>query len=201
MENTKYKILPLVGRQKEGIRERHVQFSSVQLLSCVRLFATPWIATHQASLSITNSQSLLKLMPIESVMPFSHLILCRPLLGKYKYKYILVNDPAFGLGNGLRKVHFIVLYFKQDVSHIYTFISHSIYVLCLVTQSCPTLCSPMDCSPPGFSPWGFSRQEYWNGLPFPSPGDLPNPGIKPRYPLLQASGFFTLWAARESNNI
>ena len=55
-------------------------FQSVQSLSCVRLFATPWIAAHQASLSITNTQSLLKLMSIESVMPSSHLILCRPLL-------------------------------------------------------------------------------------------------------------------------
>ena len=53
---------------------------SVQLLSCVRLFATPWTAAHQASLSITNSQSLLKLMSIESVMPSNHLILCCPLL-------------------------------------------------------------------------------------------------------------------------
>ena len=56
------------------------QFSSVQLLSCVRLFATPWIAACQASLSITNSQSSFKLTSIESVMPSSHLILCRPLL-------------------------------------------------------------------------------------------------------------------------
>ena len=55
-------------------------FSSVQLLSCVWLFATPWITARQASLSITNSQSLLKLMPIESVTPSSHLILCHPLL-------------------------------------------------------------------------------------------------------------------------
>ena len=54
--------------------------SSVQSLSHVRLFVTPWIAACQASLSITNSQSLLKLMSIESVMPSSHLILCRPLL-------------------------------------------------------------------------------------------------------------------------
>ena len=54
--------------------------SSVQLLSRVWLFATPWIAAHQASLSITNPRSLLKLMPIESVMSPSHLILCRPLL-------------------------------------------------------------------------------------------------------------------------
>ena len=56
------------------------QFSSVQSLSRVRLFATPCITAHQASLSIINSQSLLKLMPIESVMPSSHLILCHPLL-------------------------------------------------------------------------------------------------------------------------
>ena len=54
--------------------------SSVQLLSHVQLFLTPWTAAHQASLSITNSQSLLKLMSIESVVPYNHLILCRPLL-------------------------------------------------------------------------------------------------------------------------
>jgi len=54
--------------------------SSVQLLSCVQLFATPWTAACQASLSIPNSWSLLKLMSIESVMPSIHLILCRPLL-------------------------------------------------------------------------------------------------------------------------
>ena len=54
--------------------------SSVQALSCVQLFATPWTAARQASLSITNSQSLPKLMCIESVMPSNHLILYRPLL-------------------------------------------------------------------------------------------------------------------------
>ena len=53
---------------------------SVQSLSCVWLFVTPWITAHQTSLSINNSQSLLKLMSIESVMPSSHLILCCPLL-------------------------------------------------------------------------------------------------------------------------
>ena len=57
-----------------------VQLSSVQSLSRVRLFATPWITAHQASLSITNFRSLLKLMSIESVMPSNHLILCCPLL-------------------------------------------------------------------------------------------------------------------------
>ena len=58
----------------------HRWISSVQLLSHVRLFVTPWIAARQASLSITNSRSSLKLMSIESVMPSSYLILCRPLL-------------------------------------------------------------------------------------------------------------------------
>ena len=57
-----------------------VQFSSVQSLSCVQLFVTPWIAARQASLSITNSQSSPKFMSIELVMPSSHLILCRALL-------------------------------------------------------------------------------------------------------------------------
>ena len=57
-----------------------VQFSSFQLLSRVWLFETPWTAAHQASLSITNTRSLLKLMSIESVMPSNHLILCCPLL-------------------------------------------------------------------------------------------------------------------------
>ena len=56
------------------------QFSSVQSLSCVQLFVTPWMAACQASLSITNSRSSHRLTSIKSVMPSSHLILCRPLL-------------------------------------------------------------------------------------------------------------------------
>ena len=59
---------------------RSLQFSSVQSLSCVRFFATPWTTALQASLSITSSRSLLKLMSIELVMPSNHLILYRPLL-------------------------------------------------------------------------------------------------------------------------
>ena len=57
-----------------------MQFSPVQSLSRFQFFATPWTAAHQASLSITNSQSLLKLMSIKSVMPSNHLIFCHPLL-------------------------------------------------------------------------------------------------------------------------
>ena len=63
-----------------GCSSGYFQFSSVSLLSSVRLFAIPWTVARQASLSITNSRSQPKLMSIELVMPSSHLILCRPLL-------------------------------------------------------------------------------------------------------------------------
>ena len=63
-----------------GIIHFDIQFSSVQSLSCVRLFAIPWTTSCKASLSITNSWSLHKLISIESVMPSNHLILCCPLL-------------------------------------------------------------------------------------------------------------------------
>ena len=77
--NTRLQINYTSVNKKESHLSDSVQFSSVQSLSFVRLFATPWIAASQASLSITNSQSSLKLTSIESVMPSSHLILCRPL--------------------------------------------------------------------------------------------------------------------------
>ena len=54
-------------------------------------------------------------------------------------------------------------------------------VCVLVSQSCPTVCDHMDCSLPGSSVHGISREEYWSGLPFPSPGDLPDPGSKPAW--------------------
>ena len=72
-------------------------FSSVQLLSRVRLFATLWIAASQASLSITNSRSLLKLMSIESVIPSNHLILCHPLILPSIFPSIRVFSSKSGL--------------------------------------------------------------------------------------------------------
>ena len=84
--------------------------SSVQWISCVQLFATPWTAVWQASLSITNSQSLLKFVSIESVMPSSHLILCHPLL------LLLQSFPALGSFQmsqvGIVKILLITIIFK-----------------------------------------------------------------------------------------
>ena len=79
------------------IDSKFIQFSSVQSLSRVRLFATPWTAAHQASLSITDSQSFLKLMSTESMMPSNHLIPCRPLLLPSIFPSIRLfsNESAF----------------------------------------------------------------------------------------------------------
>jgi len=70
------------------------------------------------------------------------------------------------------------------IAFIFFFILKCVKVL--VAQSCLTLCDPMDCSLSGSSVLGFPREEYWNGLPCPSPGALPDPGIELRSPTLQA---------------
>ena len=101
---------------------------SVQSLSHVRLFVTPWTAAHQASLSITNSRSLLKLMSIESVMPFNHAILCHPFW--------------------LHSINFSSL---QPAVIITLPCSVVFLCCCSVTKLYPPLCDPMNCSMPGFS--------------------------------------------------
>ena len=99
----------LLGNRR--VNSVSVQFSSVQSLSHVRLFATPWIAARQASLSIANSQTLLKLMSIESVMPSSHLILCRPLL-------LLPNSlPASGFFQWVNSLHQVAKVLEFQLQH------------------------------------------------------------------------------------
>ena len=73
-------------------------------------------------------------------------------------------------------------------------------VVVLVVQSCPALCNPMDCSPPGSSVHEFSRQEYWSGLPFPSPRDLPDTGTKARSSAQQADSFKLQLASLKQTN-
>ena len=60
-----------------------------------------------------------------------------------------------------------------------------------VTQACPTLCDPLGCSLPGSSDYGILQARYWSGWPFPSPGDLPNPGVKSAFPALAGRLFTT----------
>ena len=104
-----------------------VQFSSVQLLSHVQLFATPWTTARQASLSITNSWSPPKLMTIESVMPSNHLILCRPLLlppqsfpasGSFQMRWLFTSGgqslKSFSFNISSSNKHLGLICFKMD---------------------------------------------------------------------------------------
>ena len=92
-------LMSIINRWQVKLKEKYIQFSSVQSLSHVQLFATPSTAAHQASVSITNSRSLLKLMSIESVMPSIHLILCHPLLLPHS---IFPNIRVFSNESALR---------------------------------------------------------------------------------------------------
>ena len=92
------------------------------------------------------------------------------------------------------KNHFI--YFKDKVSSQENLQFVNCCCSCLVTKSFLTLCNPMDCRPAGFSLHRISRQEYWNELPFPSPGDLPNPGTE-LASLALAGEFFTTESPRK----
>ena len=84
-----------------------------------------------------------------------------------------------------------MLYSRSLLSILYMCVCVCVCVCaCSVAQLCLILCDPMDCSLPGSSVHGISRQEYWSGLPFPSPGDLPDPGIELESPAL-AGRFFT----------
>jgi len=92
--------LEIIVLSEQAQQRKTLSVSSVQSLSRVRLFVTPWTAARQASLSITNSWSLLKLMSIELVMPSNHLILCLPLLlntKKYLCMYIIDGPFCFHL--------------------------------------------------------------------------------------------------------
>ena len=78
------------------------------------------------------------------------------------------------------------LFLYQIAMNISNFLSSTLLhvgpLFCLVSKSCPTLCNPMDLACQAPLSMGFPRQEYWSGLPFPSPGDLPDPGIEPGLP-------------------
>ena len=138
-------------------------FSSVQFShSVVSDSAAPWIAACQPSLSITNSRSSLRLTSIESVLPSSHLILCHPFL------FLPPILPSISLFQWVNSLH--------EVAKVTSVMFNSFRLHGL-------------CNLPSSSVHGFPKQEYWSGLPFPFPEDLPNPGIQPVS--LMSPAFFT----------
>ena len=113
----------------------------VQSLICVQFFVTPWTAACQASLSFTVSWSLLRLMSIELMMPFNHLILCCPLLllpSIFPSIRVFSNESALHI----RWAKYWNFSFSISPYNEHLWFSS-------VTQSCPTLCDPMNCSMPG----------------------------------------------------
>ena len=83
---------------------------------------------------------------------------------------------------------YVCIYTSIQYIHIHTPLCVCVCVcVCVCIQLYLTLCDPVNCSPPGSSVHGIFRQEYWNGLPFPPQGDLPNPGIEPMSPASPAS--------------
>ena len=146
---------------------------------------TPWIAAHQASLPITNSQSLLKLMFIESVMPSSHLILCHPLLLPptiFPSIRVFSSESVFRI----RWSKYWSFSFSISPSNEYSgliFFRMDWYdLLAVPVKSLSRVQSPWTVAYQVLPSMGFFRQEYWSGLPFPSPEDLPDPGIEPGSP-------------------
>ena len=142
------------------------QFSSIQLLHRIQLFVTPWIAPRLASLSITNSRSLLKLMSIESVMPSSHLILCRPLLllppvppsiGVFSNESTLrMRWPkywSFSFSISPSNEHPRYMYKYREYMHfsIYTFYvvvnAYICFLFCLLNRDCSSLTSKWSLGP------------------------------------------------------
>ena len=124
---------------------RLASFSLKTQFSHVWLFVTPWTAAWQAFLSITNSQSLLKLMSIKSVMPPNHLILCCPFLllpSIFPPNRIFSNESTFHIRRP-KYLRFSIS-FSSGYSGLISLKFSS------VAQSCPTLCDTMDCSIPGF---------------------------------------------------
>ena len=139
-------------------------------LSHVQLFVTPWTAAHQASLSITNSQSLFKLMSIESVMPSNHLILCCPLLflpSIFPSIRVYSNESALhitGQSTGVSASSWVLPMNIQDwfplgwagwislpSKGLWRVFSNTTVQKQKSLQSSPILCDPMDCNPPGSS--------------------------------------------------
>ena len=165
--------------------------SSVQLFSRVWLFVTPWTATRPASLSISNSQSLFKLRSTQLVMPSNHLILYHPLLllpSVFPSKRVFSDESVLRI----RWPKYWSFSFSISPSNEYSgLISFRMNWLDLLagqesSQSCLTFWDPIDCCLPGASVHGIFQAEYWSGLPFPSPGDILNPGIKLMSSALQA---------------
>ena len=170
-------------------------FSSVQPLSRVRLFATPWITAHQASLSSPTPRVYSNSCPSNrwchpaissSFVPFSSCSQSLPVSESFPVSQLFTWG---GQSIGVSASASVLPMYTQNWSPLgwtgWISLQSKVKVKSLsCVRLFATLWTITYQAPPSM---GFSRQEYWSGLPFPSPGDLPDPGIEPRSPALQAN--------------
>ena len=170
--DTKQKQTHRLRKQTYAYQRGKVVVVIVQLLSCVWLFVTPWAAASQASLSFIRSRSLLRLMSVESVMPYSHLILCCPLLllpSVFSSESVLLirwpNYWSFSFSINPSNEYSELISFRMDWLDLLTVQETLKSLLQHHNSKAPILwCS-------AFFIVQLSRQEYWSDLPFPSPVD------------------------------
>ena len=181
------------------------QFSSVQLLSRVWLFVTPWITACQASLSITPTTTssvvpLLLLPPIPpSIRVFSNESTLRmrwPKYWRFSFSIIASKEIPRQPQNTKITLNLITCLVQKGNNSSWILVvlfipnqNYNVYILCFVSIS-PRVHKDQEVNQAPLSV-GFSRREYWSGLPFPSPRDLPDPGIEPGSPALQANSLLT----------
>ena len=126
---------------------------------------TAWTVAHQAPLSMDSSGK-------------------NTAVGSHSLLYGIFPTQRSTQVSHIAGSFFTIWATREAPVNIYTCVC--VCVCVLIVQSCLTLCVCMDCNLPGYSVHGFSRQKYWNGLPCPSPGNLPGPGIEPGSPTSQA---------------
>ena len=150
------------------------------MVSHVRLFATLWTVARQAPLSMGMlQQELLEWVAMPSPPPRAF---PKPMIEPKSPTLQAESLPSEPPGKSLNTFNLYLIYFPYHLLHrgervMLLLFSHSV-----LSHSC----DPMDYSPQAPLSMGFPRQEYWSGLPFPSSGDIPDPGIKPASPSLQA---------------
>ena len=192
-----YKTVNVQSFYLKGKKDQWNSVAIVQSISCVWLFVTPWTSVCQASLSFTISLSLLKLMSIESVMPSNHLILRHCLLlspSIFPRIKVFSNESDFCI----RWPKDWSFSFSTSPSNEYSgLISFRIDWFDLLDIQVKSLsrvwlfATPWTIAYQAPQSMEFSRQEYWSGLPFPPPGDLPDPGIEPGFLVLQADALLS----------
>ena len=136
-----------------------------------------------------------QLCQLYKFFPMIDLILCVIIEYTFMSIFALVKTCyglAYCLSQRMFCVHLIRVFFHLSLGKVFDKCIRSSWLSQgFVMQSCPTLRGLMDCSPPGSTVHGFPKEEHWSGLPFPSPGDLEDPGAEPGSSALQADSLLT----------